>query len=254
VLITDERETAAAQAARASGAEVLHVGLSTGNRAITCFTARRNKNDPAKCDVFVELRNHGDQTAEGKLELAVDDKPGPAVAFAIEKDGRLVHLFEGLVLPTTARLTAKITPGDAYPFDDTASIVVPAPNTARPPRGDLADMQIARNDAVVHPVLPHAANKPASNGSEGGLAALYRNTLLDDSRSAANSPMFYAEFLGPLYGEPNGVDIRSRNEAGSDSAVAAIASSPLPLWVSLAAVAAVLLVLEWCLCQRRWTC
>jgi hypothetical protein len=246
ILITDGRETSAVQAARESGAEVFHVGMSTGNRAITCFTARRNKNDPAKCEVFVELWNHGDQTAHGNLQLAVDDKPGPSTAFAIEKDGRWKHLFEGFALPTATRLTAKITPADDYSFDDMASLLVPAPPAGGKDGSD-------KND-VIYPTLPHTANQQANVTGEGGLAAMYRDILLADwHRAAPMSPMLYAEFMGPFYGEPSGVDIRVRDDAGRETAARPRASWPLPLWVYLAAVAALLLALEWCLCQRRWT-
>jgi hypothetical protein len=252
VLITDGCAADATREAQKSGVEVLRIGTSADNRAITCFTARRTKVDPEKCEVFVEVQNRGDRTAEGKLELAVDDKPGPSVAFAIEKDGRWSHLFDGLHLPDAARLTAKITPSDAYPFDDTTSLVVPAPIAVG--LAKIADKQSSWNDLIAHPVLPRAANQQASAAGEGGLAVVYRGILLSEShRAAPLSPMLYAEFMGPLYGEPNGVDIRVRSDAGSDAADFSSVSSHLPLWVPLAAAAALVLVLEWCLCQRRWT-
>jgi len=252
VLITDGCATDAAREAQESGVEVLCVGTAAGNRAITCFTARRSKIDPAKCEVFVEVRNHGDQTAQGRLELSADDKLGPAVPFVIEKDGRWQHLFDGLSLSDATRLTATITPADAYSFDDTASLFVPAPLRvgARSAKGSPAGMQRPWNDPIVHPLLPRTADEQAATAGEGGLAALYRGILLAESHLVGrNSPMLYAEFLGPLYGEPNGVDIRVRG----DAAVFPSVPPPSPLWISLAAAAALLIVLEWCLWQRRWT-
>ncbi len=117
---------------------MLRVGTAAGNLAITCFTARRSKAEPAKCEVLVEVRNQGNQSAQGSVTVSVDEKseklPSPAgegqgvrraAQFSIAKNGRWQHVFT-LDLPAAARLTAKIEPGDAYIFDDTAVLDVPA--------------------------------------------------------------------------------------------------------------------------------
>ena len=54
----------------------------------------------SQCEAFVEVQNHSDQSAQGKLELYIGGKPGPSVAFQIEKDGRWQYLFDKLTLPS----------------------------------------------------------------------------------------------------------------------------------------------------------
>ena len=138
VLITDACAKEADKAAQQSGVEVLRVGTAAGNLAITCFTARRSKAEPAKCEVLVEVRNQGNQTAQGSVTISRSDcgSPGGEVRrsrprFSIAKDGRWQHVFT-LDLPAAARLTAKIEPGDAYIFDDTAVLDVPAAPAGAP--------------------------------------------------------------------------------------------------------------------------
>ena len=150
VLITDACAKEATKRAQESGVEVLRVGTAAGNLAITCFTGRRSRVEPAKCEVLVEVRNQGDQSAQGSVTITVDKKSGQlpspdqpsvgarrgaggdgglqsvaATPFAIVKDGRWQHVFT-LDLPAAARLTAKIEPGDSYVFDDTAVLDMPA--------------------------------------------------------------------------------------------------------------------------------
>ena len=91
--------------------EVLRVGTAAGNLAITCFTARRSKAEPTKCEVLVEVRNQGDQSAKGSVTITVDEESessplagrtagsagdSQAMAaneFSIAKDGRWQHVF-----------------------------------------------------------------------------------------------------------------------------------------------------------------
>ena len=160
VVITDACCKEAAKQAEQSGVEVLRVGTAADNLVITRFTARRSKADPVKCEVLVEVRNQGDQPAQGRVTLVIEEKSGKlpspsgrgaggegglqsgklpspfgrgaggegglqSAQFSIIKDGRWQHLFE-LDLPAAARLTARIEPGDVYLFDDTAVLDVPA--------------------------------------------------------------------------------------------------------------------------------
>ena len=125
VLITDGCSREAVKLAQQSGVEVLHVGTAAGNLAITCFTARRSKAEPAKCEVLVEVRNQGNQSAMGSVTLTASGTPGQSAPFSIVKDGCWQHVYTS-DLPAAARLTAKIEPGDAYLFDDTAQLDVPA--------------------------------------------------------------------------------------------------------------------------------
>ncbi len=166
VLITDGCSREAARDAQKSGIEILRVGTSAGNRAITCFTSRHSKVDPTLCEAFVEVRNHSDASAQGRLELSIDGMPGPSVRFSIAKDGCWQHLFDKLAIPAAARLTAEITPGDAYPFDDTAVLDVPD----RPQTNIVSDIS-------ARPPLPHLPSEQMRSTSEGGLAALYRCAL-----------------------------------------------------------------------------
>jgi hypothetical protein len=231
VIITDRRVREENQAAVTSGVEVLHVGTMAGNRAITCFAARRTKTNPTQYEVFVEVQNHGGQTAQGNLEVSIDGKPGPSVPFAIEKDGRWVKTFDKLAVSRAGRLTARIAPGDSYPFDD------------------IAEIQLGRpyDPDVYYPYLQQI---------EGGVAKPYRSILLARSHPKQLSVLGmppYQELLGPLYGEPNGVDIRASNDVETVASALGRQSPRPPLWMLLAAVAALLLVAEWCLCQRCWT-
>jgi hypothetical protein len=191
MLITDGCSQSAARNAQKSGVEVLRVGTATGNQAITCFTSRRCKTDPGRCEVFVEVKNHDDRTAQGKLELSIDEKLNQSIPFAIENNGRWQHLFE-LRLPSAERLTARRTPEDAYPFDDAAQLHIPA---------DQA------NEVVGH----------------------------------------------PLMGDVQAVDIRVAADIGSEASRFQLVSPSPPYWVVLGLAAAILLILEWCLYQRRWT-
>ena len=68
MLITDACAKEATKQAEQSGVEVLRVGTAAGNLAITRFTARRSKAEPAKCEVLVEVRNQGDQPAQGQRD------------------------------------------------------------------------------------------------------------------------------------------------------------------------------------------
>jgi hypothetical protein len=51
----------------------------------------------------------------------------------------------------------------------------------------------------------------------------------------------------------DGLDIRVPASIGSEASAMVIEKPQLPLWTVPAAVAAVLLVIQWCLYQRRWT-
>ena len=68
VLITDACSKEAVRP-EASGVEVLRVGTTAGNLAITRFIARRSRVEAAKCEVLVEVRNQANQTAQGSVRL-----------------------------------------------------------------------------------------------------------------------------------------------------------------------------------------
>ncbi len=140
LLITDASDGNATREAGKSGAEVFCVGTSVENRAITCFTARRSEVDPIQCQVFVAVENRGDRSAQGVVQLSVNDKPGESAPFAIEKDGRWQHVFD-LKVSQATRLIARITPADAYPFDDEAKLDISAAperdRVKRPPQREV---------------------------------------------------------------------------------------------------------------------
>ena len=54
------------------------------------------------------------------------------------------------------------------------------------------------------------------------------------------------------YRTPN-IDLRVPGDIGRDAAAEHYETPRLPLWIPLAAAAAVLAIVEWCLYQRRWT-
>ncbi len=272
VLITDASAREATRRAQAGGVEVLRVGTAAGNLAITRFAARRSKADPKQCEFLVEVQNQGNQTAQGSLKIAIDEKPlqlsspdqpsvgdqtgvrdpklhspaargaggegglptgrgtgdpklpspsgrgaggegsSPPVAtppFTIVNNGRWQHICT-LDLPAAARIKATIEPGDAYAFDDTAVLDVPAA-----------------------PVTASSALGQTGIGPMGLISPI-------------------APSLSPGQGEP-GADIRVPADIGSDASAMATEKPATPLWLVPAVVAAALVIIEWCLYQRRWT-
>ncbi len=132
---------------------------------------------------------------------------------------------------------------DDYPFDNVAELFLhpTVPNKAA--------------DYVASPSLPHSRNEHWPADADGGLAALYRGKLIEDLHSVASGtpPIAYAEYCGPVYGEPSGIDIRVPGDIGKDALTVTSEPARPPPWIPLAAAAAVLAVLEWCLYLRRWT-
>jgi hypothetical protein len=165
LLITDASVRDAVWNAQIGGVEVLRVGDSADNRAITCFTARRQKTEPTQCEVFVEVQNRGNESGQGGVELSVGDKSVESVPFAVEKDGRWQHLFKTLTLSMAARLTVRIMPSDAYPFDDTADLDIPAPS-ATP---TVSGVSPGKRDALVD----RKAGEDDVFGSEHTMADLH---------------------------------------------------------------------------------
>ena len=105
VLITDGCARDAVHEAATSGVEVLRVGTAAANCAIACFAARRSKTDPTQCEVFVEVQNHGNKTAQGNLEIGIDGKRDLRVPFAVENNGRWQKIFDKVSISTTMHLT-----------------------------------------------------------------------------------------------------------------------------------------------------
>jgi hypothetical protein len=209
--------------------------------------------------------NQGNQSAQGSVTIASDEKSGQlpspdqpsvgvrrgaggegglqsaAAQFSIVKDGRWQHVFT-LDLPSSARLTAKIEPGDFYVFDDAAVLDVPAAPAA-------------------HRVILSGAER---SGLKEILAANRQVPWKDDV--IAPSPALGQEEIGPMgligpicpllargQGEPGGTDIRVPNDVGSDASALVLEPPVPPLWLVPAGLAAVLVIIEWCLYQRRWT-
>ena len=213
-LITDACSRDATKRAEEGGVKVLRVGTAAGNLAITRFTARRSMAEPAKCEALVEVRNQGNQPAHGSVTLLLDDRPGPSAPFAIVKDGLWQHLFT-VDVPAAARLTARIEPGDAYPFDNKAELDLPAGPAVR----RWNEVILARGQAEIGPM-----------------------GLIDPISFSARGR-----------GEPAAADIRVPGDIGSDVSTLALEKPWPPLWIAPAVLAAVLVILEWCLYQRRWT-
>jgi hypothetical protein len=269
VMITDACAKEATQRAQASGLEVLRVGTAAGNLAITCFTARRSRADPSQCEVLVEVRNQGDQLAQGSVTIA--PHPGPfrgiravgrgegdqklpspfgrraggeggsqfvTAPFSIVKDGRWQHVFT-LGLPSAARLTAKIEPGDSYVFDDTADLDVPAAPAA-------------------HRVKPWEGQPPWKDEVVGqAVGQAFQPDIFGLAPSLARTPrkesVVRLESLTYERGEYGGADIRVPNDLGSAASALVLEPPAPPLWLVPAVLAAALVIIEWCLYQRRWT-
>jgi hypothetical protein len=222
VLVTDGCAKDATKRAEQTGVEVFRVGTAAGNVGITRFNARRSKVEPAKCEIFVELQNQGDRSAQGVLTLGVNSKAGASAPFSIAKDGRWQHIFE-CVLPAGGGISARIDPGDNYVFDDGASLEMPAA------RGEEIEgaLHVRGEEIGFMRPMGHISHMgpigPISPGTAGGIA------------------------------EPVATDIRVPNEIGSDASALSIDKPRPPLWIVPSAMAAILLTIEWCLYQRRWT-
>ena len=156
VLITDRCARDAVHEATTSGVEVLRVGTAASNCAITCFAARRSKTDPTQCESTSKCRIMATRRLKATWSLRSMASAGLQVPFAVENNGHWQTTLDKVAISSAVRLTARITPGDSYPFDDTADIRL--------------DLPAEQN--MNHPMFQQQ--------SEGGVARLYRSIILSN--------------------------------------------------------------------------
>jgi hypothetical protein len=226
VLITDACSKEATKRVQQSGVEVLRVGTAASNLGITGFTARRSNIAPNKWEAMVEVSNQSNESAQGQITIEIDEKPGSSAQFSIAPDSRWQHVFE-LDVPASADLRAKLVSGDSYVFDDTAELDLPAAAVAN--RTGTAG-QPPWNDEIQCAGCGRPDVKSKLSISE---SVKQVNDL-----SGSSTP---------------GIDIRAPRDIGSDASAVIPGKPGLPLWIMPAAVAAALVIVEWCLYQRRWT-
>src|SRR5262249_14027409 len=80
--------------AGAPAMETAHVGKRTANLGITGLQARRSLLDPIGYEILVEVTNAGDDPAECRLELELDEQPIDVVPLQLKPGERSVQVFE----------------------------------------------------------------------------------------------------------------------------------------------------------------
>jgi len=118
------------QLAAADHVEMILVGRSVGNVAVTRLQARRSIADPRKCQVLVEARSFCDRPVECGLGITLDGKPVDTISLKLPNDGRWRQVFE-MTTPAAATLAATIDRQDARPGDNQASVQIPAAGVHR---------------------------------------------------------------------------------------------------------------------------
>jgi len=130
MVLSDGGFDGAKQLAVADHVEVILVGQSVGNVAVTRLQARRGVADPRKCQVLVETRSFCDRPVECGLGIALDGKPVDTISLKLPNDGRWQQMFE-MTTPAAATLAATLDRQDARPGDNQASVQIPAAGVHR---------------------------------------------------------------------------------------------------------------------------
>ncbi|MHC4402116.1 MAG: vWA domain-containing protein [Planctomycetota bacterium] len=124
LLFTDGGFEGAVELAAGAGVELIPVGTSAGNLAVTRLSARRVPADPRRCQVLAEVTRFSARPAKGRLSLQLDDELIEAVSVEFPEGGRWQQVFE-MTTPDGGTLTAALGPADRLPADDRASTAVP---------------------------------------------------------------------------------------------------------------------------------
>jgi len=119
-VITDACFAEAAALAAAEGVELIRVGEAAENLAITRLAARRNVNDPQRCQVFVEVSNFSDETAEGSVALEADGRPVASEPVTVAPNARSHRVFAAALGPS-GRFDVRLEYDDAHAGDNEAS-------------------------------------------------------------------------------------------------------------------------------------
>jgi hypothetical protein len=124
VVLSDGCFDGAEQLARQDDVRWILVGGPGDNVAMTGLEARRNLDDPQRCQVFAEVTSFASEPVTCRLQLQLNDKPVSPVQVELPAAGRWQRVFE-MTAPEGVRLRAALDRPDALPHDDFASAVLP---------------------------------------------------------------------------------------------------------------------------------
>ena len=109
--------------------DVVAVGTTLNNVAITRFATRALLNSPQTSDVLLEVANFGRAAVKVNVELAFDGKLLDVKPLTLEPGARSVQVFPTVPRPTRNSkgwLTARLDTKDALPGDNLAYAVLPS--------------------------------------------------------------------------------------------------------------------------------
>ena len=104
---------------------VLPVGDTIENAGIRKIGLKRSSTDPEVWDILVSARNYGTRPKQVSLAIAVAGMPGGAQRLTLPPGGEKEATFTYRTRAACV-LQARLTPGDAFPQDDRASIELPS--------------------------------------------------------------------------------------------------------------------------------
>ena len=198
--------------AAADHVELVPVGTPAGNVAVTTLAARRSLHDPSHCEVLVEITSFSDEPAAHRLGIEMDGELIDDVPVHLPAAGRWQRVFE-LTGAAGGQVSARLDGTDALAADNRAS-------TRLLPAG---------SPVPVVGALPG----PDGSGATGG-----------DSRAERPSAVAWPG------GAESDLRVPTPLTAGARKTAAQAAGPPVGL--HLVAAAWLLVVLQWCLYQRRW--
>jgi len=214
LLLTDGCFDGLQELAAADDVEFIPVGAPAGNVAVTELAARRSLRDLSACQILVRAANFSDEPVACRVEIEMEGEPIVDVPAHLPAAGRWQRMFE-ITTAAGGRIFARLDTPDVLPEDNCASTLLL--RAASPgPIGSLQPWLVA---------------------SGGGIG---------DSWAAAR----------PVSAWPGAAesDLRVPASFTSRAKGAAAEGDQPPVWPFPAAAAALLVVLQWCLYQRRWVC
>jgi len=142
LVLGDGRFPNAAKLVAADDVELIRVGSSSDNVALTRLAARRNPDDPQTCQMLAEVTNFSGKTVRCDLQLKLDGKPVGKATIEARAEASSTHIFDEVAVPGAARLTGRIDNRDARPDDNEKTLKLPSatiPQDDAPPDvGSLA--------------------------------------------------------------------------------------------------------------------
>jgi len=123
VVLSDARFDDPDKLAAAEDVELVRIGTSAGNVAVSRLQTRRGIGDPRRCQVLAEVRNFSDGPVACGLEISLDGETVDTVPLDLPADGRWQQVFE-MTTASSGTLTAKLDRDDALSADNRASAAV----------------------------------------------------------------------------------------------------------------------------------